>query len=83
MPLPCHIRDMVAGHVVRITTQPLTGRKPQQELFDVAIADPKKAVAKVMNVKNTTPDEKVEIVDSLSDSAVKALGLKPGEVRPR
>ena len=74
---------MIAGHVVRIATQPMTGRRPHYELFDVAIADPKKAIAKVVKAKNTTKDETVEVVDSLSESAIRALGLEPGEIRPQ
>ena len=74
---------MVAGYVVRITIQPVAGHPPRYELFHVAISDPQNAIAAVMTAKSTTPDEKIEIIGSLSARDVKAFGLTPGQIRAR
>jgi len=70
------------GHVVRVITKRLAGGEPVQDLWDVADADPEAAVIIVSNEIEAT-DEEVEAVEALSQSAIDALGLVPGECRKR
>ena len=67
----------VAGQVVRVT-QP----GGQYELYDVAMADPHQAEAKISAAIKAT-NEKIEAIEGLPQTVLDALGLAPGAYRKR
>jgi len=71
-----------AGWVVRVTTKALQG-PPHEEYWDTAIPDPVAAEQAVSNVEKATPGQEIRVVEALSESAVRGIGLRPGEVRKR
>jgi hypothetical protein len=69
---------MANGQVVLVTTEPLEGGSPVRSIYYVAEQDPAKAKAIVGAMM--APNERVEAWGPLPEVAVKALGLKPGDV---
>ena len=69
---------MSDGQVIVVTTEPLSGGPPLRTVFYVAEEDPAKAEAIVGAIM--APNEKVEALGRLPEVAVKALGLRPGEL---
>jgi hypothetical protein len=70
---------MANGQVVLITTERLEGGPPLRVVYYVAEENPTKAEAIVSTL--LAPNESVVAWGSLPEAAVKALGLKRGEVR--
>lgn len=68
---------MANGQVVLVTTERLEGGPPLRSVYYVAEENPAKAEAIIGAVM--APNEKVEAWGPLPESAVQALGLKPGD----
>ena len=70
----------IAGWVVRITTQQLSGGQPMTALYAVAMKTPDAAIEVAKARDGATPGEKAEAVDRLSSKALEALGIVDSEV---
>lgn len=72
----------VAGQTVRIITQKLGEGVFSPSFYWVAEPDPAKAVEIIRLALGATPDEKIEMVGTLSDGDILGLGLEPGQYQP-
>ena len=68
---------MADGQVVLVTTEPLDGSSPVRSVYFVAEQNPETATAIIAAMM--APNEKVEAWGRLPETAVKALGLRPGD----
>ena len=67
--------------MIRITER-LEGCEPLRTAFAVAEANQHRAIALFKLRPDHTADERVEAVVELTQSALDALGLKPGMIKP-
>ena len=78
--VPCDTKRMATGKIVLIITKRLGGGPPAKTLYAIAEADAEEAKKIVDKAYRPTRDEIVEVVGSLSENAVQALQLEPGQL---
>lgn len=72
---------MPKGRIVIVSTERLGGGPFAHDIFGVAIDDDQKAVDAVKKAIEATPDQQVWAAKTVSENAIKGLGLIDGEVK--
>ena len=72
----------MAGYVVIRITERIEGGETLRAAYAVAEANQHRAIALFKLRPDHTADERVEAVAELTQSALDALGLKPGMIKP-
>jgi hypothetical protein len=72
---------MAKGWIIKVTF--FRDGFEHQQRYDVAIADPKEALAAVKRRVASISDARLSLEEELFDATFFGLGLEPGDIRPR